>query len=252
MTHSWSYGDYTVLLTTTNAYGWVETDTLALDVGHVPVASFLSNSPVNLGQNAVFTDTTTYEPTSWSWDFGDAVGTSNEPDPIYNYSNPGIYTVTLTVGNYCGTDVYADVFAVNYPVYLPLVTNDYNGIQCETHAASLTLSATPTTLTVGQAVTVTATLANEGCGMLGVPLYSLDVQSSEAQPIFDPMDPEPVLHHVGIGLGDSDSAEFVMQTLAPGQATLYGSVSYEVHLGFPGPAYWSGSSAGPLVITVTP
>jgi uncharacterized repeat protein (TIGR01451 family) len=125
LTHGWTYGDYTVWLTTTNAYGWVETDTLAVAVGHQPVAGFASNSPVRLGQNAVFTDMTTYDPAGWLWDFGDSVGTSTEPDPIYNYSNSGLYTVTLTVSNTCGADVYAAQFEVLasqfHYVYLPVI-----------------------------------------------------------------------------------------------------------------------------------
>jgi uncharacterized repeat protein (TIGR01451 family) len=126
ITHSWAYGAYTVIVSTTNAYQWVETDTLAVDVGHAPVAGFLSNSPVTLGQNALFTDTTAYDPAMWAWDFGDGVGTSNQPSPVYNYSNTGDYTVSLTVTNRCGVDVYSDTVRVVeeaplYHVYLPVV-----------------------------------------------------------------------------------------------------------------------------------
>ena len=112
VTHGWAYGDYTVILTTTNAYGWVETDTLGVEVGHEPLAAFVSNTPVDFGENAVFTDQTAYDPETWSWTFGDGVGTSNQQNPTYNYSNPGAYTVTLTVANRCGEDVYADIFEV--------------------------------------------------------------------------------------------------------------------------------------------
>jgi uncharacterized repeat protein (TIGR01451 family) len=112
VTHSWAYGDYTVILTTTNAYGWVETDTLGVEVGHEPLAAFVSNTPVDFGENAVFTDQTAYDPETWFWTFGDGVGTSDQQNPIYNYSNPGAYTVTLTVANRCGEDSYADAFEV--------------------------------------------------------------------------------------------------------------------------------------------
>jgi uncharacterized repeat protein (TIGR01451 family) len=112
VTYSWLYGDYTLILTTTNAYGWVETDTLGVEVGHEPQAAFQSNTPVQFGENAVFTDQTAYDPETWSWTFGDGVGTSDQQNPTYNYSNPGAYTVTLNVGNRCGGDSYADVFEV--------------------------------------------------------------------------------------------------------------------------------------------
>ncbi|MBN1659260.1 MAG: PKD domain-containing protein [Anaerolineae bacterium] len=131
VTYSWTYGDYTLLLTTTNGYGWVETDTLRVQVGHQPVAGFLSNSPVTLGQNAILTDTTAFDPATWAWDLGDGVGTSSQPEVVYSYSNAGDYTVALTVTNRCGVDVYSALFRVQEPppplyyVYLPVVFRNY-------------------------------------------------------------------------------------------------------------------------------
>lgn len=124
--------------------------------------------------------------------------------------------------------------------------------KCETHTASMTLSATVTTLEVGEVITVTATLANEGCVGLGIPQYRLYVESDELQPIFDCNNPEPVVHYLRIAPRESDKAEFVLQVVGPGQVMLRASASFEVHLGYPGPAYWGSSSSGPLVITVTP
>ena len=124
--------------------------------------------------------------------------------------------------------------------------------ECETHTASMTLSATVASPEVGEVVTITAALANEGCVGLGIPQYRLYVQSDEPQPTFDPSDPEPVAHYLEIAPGESDKAEFVLQAVRPGEATLRGSASFEVHLGYPGPAYWGSSSSGPLVITVMP
>ena len=50
-----------------------------------------------------FTDTSTGDPTSWSWDFGDGV-TSTEQNPVHTYTTPGTYTATLTVTNAVGSD----------------------------------------------------------------------------------------------------------------------------------------------------
>jgi len=112
ITHSWGYGDYTVTVTATNAYGWAEQDTLALRVGRAPEAGFLSNSPVDLGWPAVFTDTSTFSPTVWAWDFGDGAGQSDAQNPVYTYTSGGLYTVTLTAGNACGADGFSGTFEV--------------------------------------------------------------------------------------------------------------------------------------------
>ena len=45
-----------------------------------------------------FTDKSQGHPTEWSWDFGDG-GTSTDQNPVYIYTQPGLYSVTLTVWN---------------------------------------------------------------------------------------------------------------------------------------------------------
>lgn len=73
----------------------------------VPVASFTASdlTPV-IGVPVVFTDTSTNNPTSWLWDFGDGT-TSTLQNPSHTYSAIGDYDVTLTVSNECG-DASAD------------------------------------------------------------------------------------------------------------------------------------------------
>ncbi len=130
VTHTYaSPGAYTVWLTSTNRYGWVETDTLRIEVGQAPLAGFVSNSPVELGRPALFTDTTVFTPTAWQWDFGDGVGRSSLQNPVYTYTSVGLYTVTLTVTNGCGVDVttgsvVVEEVAVPRRLYLPLVIRD--------------------------------------------------------------------------------------------------------------------------------
>ena len=50
---------------------------------------------------ASFTDTSTQQPTSWLWDFGDGA-TSTDQHPIHTYNTPGRYTVTLSTSNQSG------------------------------------------------------------------------------------------------------------------------------------------------------
>jgi len=116
----------------------------------------------------------------------------------------------------------------------------------------MALSATATTLKAGDIFTVTVTLANQGCGMLGLPQYRLYIGSDETQPIFDPNVPEPVVHYLGVASGQSDAAEFALRAVRPGEAMLSASASFEFHAGYPGPAYWGSSNVGPLFVTVAP
>lgn len=122
---------------------------------------------------------------------------------------------------------------------------------CETHTVSTSLTSSASTVWAGDVVTIGVELVNRGCGMIGLPRYRLLVKSIGSEPIFDPAEPEPLEHDVGLGSGDSDVAEFTLRAIKAGRATLTARASFEVHLGYPAPAYWSGSEAGePLVITV--
>lgn len=50
-----------------------------------------------------FTDASTGTPTSWAWNFGDTE-TSTDQNPTHEYTDPGTYTVALTVTNDDGSD----------------------------------------------------------------------------------------------------------------------------------------------------
>jgi PKD repeat protein len=52
---------------------------------------------------ANFTNDSSGEVTSWSWDFGDG-GTSTQASPNHTYTVPGVYTVSLTATGPLGTD----------------------------------------------------------------------------------------------------------------------------------------------------
>jgi len=103
-------GTYTVTLTVSNAYGnddeiktgYINVQTEPQDP---PVADF-SGSPTSGFEPLTvnFTDLSTNGPTTWSWDFGDGVGTSTQQNPTYIYSSYGTYTVSLTVTNAIGSD----------------------------------------------------------------------------------------------------------------------------------------------------
>lgn len=125
-------------------------------------------------------------------------------------------------------------------------------ISCETHTASVVLATSAESLKVGDTVIVTVTLNNRGCTALGLPQYRLYIQSDRPESVLAPDKPEPTTHYLGVAPEQSDIAEFSLQAVADGQALLTATVSFEVHLGYPGPAYWGSSSAESLLLNVTP
>ncbi|NOX90080.1 MAG: PKD domain-containing protein [Calditrichaeota bacterium] len=109
-THEYSAaGTYTVTMTASNSCDSdtkTKTDyiTVTEATGNPPVADF-SGSPTSgdAPLTVTFTDQSTNDPTSWSWDFGDG-GTSTEQNPTHTYNSAGNYTVSLTASNTYGSD----------------------------------------------------------------------------------------------------------------------------------------------------
>jgi len=82
-----------------------------------PVADFNTHQlSVNLGTTVIFTDLSTNSPVVWSWDFGDGA-TSDLQNPSHEYSEIGVYKVSLTVANTAGSDnkTMDDLITINYP-----------------------------------------------------------------------------------------------------------------------------------------
>jgi len=69
-----------------------------------PIADFSADTTSgNASLTVKFTDASTGNITTRSWDFGDG-GTSTEQNPSYTYTNPGVYTVSLTVSGAGGSN----------------------------------------------------------------------------------------------------------------------------------------------------
>lgn len=100
-----------------------------------PVASF-SGTPTR-GEVPLlvqFTDTSSYSPTSWKWQFGDGEE-SIEESPQHMYTSEGKFTVTLTVTNsegsssqtktgYIKTGKYRSTLLLQIPALLSAENND--------------------------------------------------------------------------------------------------------------------------------
>ena len=103
-------GEYT--LTVTSAEGCSASDSTSVTVSEAPVADFTADpTSVCVGYDVYFTDLSTGEPTSWSWDFGDGA-TSTDQNPSHSYSAAGSYDVSLTVSNDCGDDTATDYVTI--------------------------------------------------------------------------------------------------------------------------------------------
>jgi PKD repeat protein len=91
-------GTYTVKLTVTNSDGLSGTKTGSITVTRLdPVASFTADKTTGNADLVVrFTDTSTWEPDTYSWTFGDG-GISRDPNPEHTYTTAGTYTVRLSV-----------------------------------------------------------------------------------------------------------------------------------------------------------
>ncbi|MCP5104366.1 MAG: PKD domain-containing protein [bacterium] len=85
-----------------------------------PVAEFTADdTTISVEQSVTFTDQSTNNPTTWSWDFGDG-GSSPEQDPVYAYNTAGVYTVSLTAGNSAGSDIETKPDYIRVLIHPPL------------------------------------------------------------------------------------------------------------------------------------
>jgi PKD repeat protein len=119
-----SVGTYTVELTVTNDYGSdTKTKTDYITVVTSPTANFEADqTTITYGETVNFTDQSTGNPTSWSWDFADG-STSTQQNPSHTYNSVGTYTVELTVSNSAGSDKETKTDYINVSV----PTIDFNG-----------------------------------------------------------------------------------------------------------------------------
>jgi PKD repeat protein len=86
-----------------------------------PTANFTSNvAKGTVPLTIQFTDTSTDNPTSWLWDFGDGT-TSTEQNPIHTYTTPGIYTIKLIATNEANHNEIADYGQITKTNYITVM-----------------------------------------------------------------------------------------------------------------------------------
>ncbi len=84
---------------------------------------------------------------------------------------------------------------------------------------------------------------------VGLPLYRLYL--AENADVLGAPDPAEITHYRMVGSLEEDVAQFTLKAVAPGRAVFGATVSFELHLGYPGPAYWAGAASELTAVTVT-
>lgn len=113
-------GTYTVEV---NTVGMCDDNSTPLTINAmlVPVAQFSCADTLDLSAGALTVSNTSSNAALYAWDFGDGMGSSFAFAPSYNYTAPGIYTITLVSTSSTGCSDTSSRRIV--------VTNAYTGIQ---------------------------------------------------------------------------------------------------------------------------
>ncbi|MFT5263004.1 MAG: PKD repeat protein, partial [Polaribacter sp.] len=101
-------GSYTVVVTAPNGCTASEEVIVTENMTAAPTSAFIVS---NTGLMATFTDNSTNLPTTWLWDFGNGMN-STEQNPVHDYITAGTYTVCLTSSNDCGDDTTCEAITV--------------------------------------------------------------------------------------------------------------------------------------------
>lgn len=93
--------------------GQAEDYAVVITVGNLPpVVNF--NQSINACNGTVtFTDLSTYNPSSWLWNFGDG-NASTQQNPSHTYTASGTYSVTLVATNAFGSGFFTQTIVVNF------------------------------------------------------------------------------------------------------------------------------------------
>ncbi|MCB9335882.1 MAG: PKD domain-containing protein [Flavobacteriales bacterium] len=130
-------GNFTAELLVVTTDGCKDSTTVSIDVDAIPVANFGASQEC-LGNATTFTDSSTVansNVTQWSWDFGDASGTSLVQNPNYTYANSGTFNVSLTAtsDSGCINTIIIPVTVSDNPV-----ANFSTDTACNTYASNFT------------------------------------------------------------------------------------------------------------------
>lgn len=110
-------GTYSVSLVVTNILSCSDTSIIDIVMDSLPVIDItMTEDTLCLGEIAEFFGVGT-DILTWEWDFGDGIGYAFNQNSDYLYSEPGVYTVTLTATdiNDCQVSVFYDIEVRDLP-----------------------------------------------------------------------------------------------------------------------------------------
>ncbi len=129
----------------------------------------------------------------------------------------------------------------------PVAAAPLTPMTCTTHTTGMTLTLDPLKPRVGDTFAATATLANEGCALIGVPQYTLWLGNGPNS-VLTATSPMIVNHSLGLGYGESDAVTFTLKAIGGGTTEINVFASFEVHTDLG--AYWAADSTGPAIVSV--
>ena len=117
-------GVYNVSLTVTNINGCDSSTIIPVTIKPVPVAKYTVDA-VCIGTVSTFTDSSSNNPTSWQWTFGDGSTDTIGPVTTHLYATAGSFITSLTVSSGAGcTDMVFQVVEVNADVLADINTTN--------------------------------------------------------------------------------------------------------------------------------
>lgn len=118
-------GSYNVSLLAINNNGCSDSFMIsnAVLASNKPVADFnTSPDPNTIANSQIEFSDMSKGATSWEWNFGDGIGTSDQPDPVYIYKTDGTYSVRLiaTSSDDCADTAYKKIIIEGgNDIYIP-------------------------------------------------------------------------------------------------------------------------------------
>jgi hypothetical protein len=126
----------------------------------------------------------------------------------------------------------------DYFIYLPLVSRSCGDYSVYSAASTPLLS-------VGETITVTGALVNDGCANLGYPQFLV---FTEPDALMLP-NHDSVSHGITIQPGYYDNAQFTLRAVSAGQVTVTVSANFEINYS-DGRHAWGRRDAVPLIIRI--